>query len=374
MRRFAAENGSNLYIRDNQTGASTLLASSPGSRLFLAAAGGGEVPAPGVENLYDFSGDQLHLVDVLPDGTVPAEGAHAGGFGQPDQNLVSSDGPETFFQVNLARVAVQLPHTEFLAQGRLHAGPSSPPASAPRARSTATPKRARRCSPNRCGVRSTLRSSSHKLPDLVAALKGQIEIDLDGRIDSHNRGIRTTFATIPDAPISSFTLDPKGGVKSLLETARRCAERRAPRPRCRCRARTAPGTTPRRSSPWPAASITEASRWRVGTLGTMAYPLANALYQWEEGARELAAIGDPRRRRLADRVIDAIRVELRRRIGPTFSADELADLYGKGTDWAQQIAIEVAPGASDDAHILADAAFWAYLRGAGDYAGGRTLA
>jgi len=105
----------------------------------------------------------------------------------------------------------------------------------------------------------------------------------------------------------------------------------------------------------------------------VAYPLANALYQWEEGARELAAIDDPRARRLADRVVNAIRVELRRRIGPTFTADELADLYGEGTDWAQQIAIDVAPGASDDAQSLADAAFWAYLRGAGDYAGGRRL-
>ena len=112
----------------------------------------------------------------------------------------------------------------------------------------------------------------------------------------------------------------------------------------------------------------------MGTVGEMTYPLANALYQWEEGARELAAIDDPRRRRLADRVIDAIRVELRRRIGPTFSADELADLYGEGTDWAQQIAIDVAPAASDDAHTLADAAFWLYLRGAGDFAGGRSLA
>ncbi len=104
----------------------------------------------------------------------------------------------------------------------------------------------------------------------------------------------------------------------------------------------------------------------------MTYPLANALFQWEEGARELAAIDDPRRRRLADRVVNAIRVELRRRIGPTFSADALADLYGEGTDWAQQVAIDVAPAASDDSQILADAAFWIYLRGAGDYAGGRT--
>lgn len=109
-------------------------------------------------------------------------------------------------------------------------------------------------------------------------------------------------------------------------------------------------------------------------IPAMAYPLANALYQWEEGARELAAIEDPRRRRLADRVTAAIRLELRRRIGPTFSAEELADLYGEGTDWAQQIAIDVAPAASGEAQTLADAAFWSYLRGAGNFAGGRSLA
>ena len=105
----------------------------------------------------------------------------------------------------------------------------------------------------------------------------------------------------------------------------------------------------------------------------MPYPLANALYQWEEGARELASIEDPKQRRLADRVIEAIRVELRRRIGPTFSAEELADLYGEGTDWAQAIALDVAPAAAGEAQILADAAFWAYLRNAGNFAGGRQL-
>jgi hypothetical protein len=106
----------------------------------------------------------------------------------------------------------------------------------------------------------------------------------------------------------------------------------------------------------------------------MAYPLANALYQWEEGARALAEIDDPKRRRMADRVISAIRLELRRRVGPTFTAEQLAEFYGQGIDWAQQIAIDVAPAAVDDAHSLADAAFWAYLRGAGDFAGGKTLA
>ena len=105
----------------------------------------------------------------------------------------------------------------------------------------------------------------------------------------------------------------------------------------------------------------------------MAYPLENALFQWEEGRRTLQAIEDPRRRRLADRVVGAIRDELRRRIGPTFSAAELAELYGKGTDWCQQVAIDVAPPMEDEAQALGDAAFWLYLRGATDFAGGRQL-
>src|ERR1700754_3614892 len=106
----------------------------------------------------------------------------------------------------------------------------------------------------------------------------------------------------------------------------------------------------------------------------MPYPLAHALYQWEGGARALVSIDAPNLRRLADRVIGAIRLELRRRVGPTFTAEELADFYGQGTDWAQQIAIDVAPAAADAAHTLAAAAFWSYLRGAGNFAGGRTLA
>ena len=105
----------------------------------------------------------------------------------------------------------------------------------------------------------------------------------------------------------------------------------------------------------------------------MSYPLENALFQWEEGYRELQGLQDPRARRLADQLVDAIREELRRRIGPTFTAVELAELYGRGTDWCLQVAIDVAPAAEGDAQSIADAAFWLYLRGAADFAGGRQL-
>lgn len=105
----------------------------------------------------------------------------------------------------------------------------------------------------------------------------------------------------------------------------------------------------------------------------MSYPLENALFQWEEGWRALQAIGDSRERRLADRVVSAVQDELRRRIGPTFSAAELAELYGRGTDWCLQVALDAAPSLAADPRSLADAAFWLYLRGATDFAGGRQL-
>jgi len=66
-----------------------------------------------------------------------------------------------------------------------------------------------------------LRSSSNKLPDLVAALKnGQIEIDLVGRVSSFGKGrIRNTFESVPDAPVSTFVLTMRGGNKGLIQNS-----------------------------------------------------------------------------------------------------------------------------------------------------------
>ncbi len=107
----------------------------------------------------------------------------------------------------------------------------------------------------------------------------------------------------------------------------------------------------------------------------MAYPFENALFQWEEGWRRLEELrSDPAAYRQADRVVSAVREELRRRIGPTFRAADLAQLYSEGTDWCLEVALAVAPQAALEPQQLADAAFWLYLRGASDFAGGRQLA
>jgi hypothetical protein len=74
--------------------------------------------------------------------------------------------------------------------------------------------------------------SSDKLPDLVIALRGggaaTIAIDLVGRIDSYKSGLRGTFNDLPDAPVSRFILNLRGGKHGLLvNAADLCASRRA---------------------------------------------------------------------------------------------------------------------------------------------------
>jgi hypothetical protein len=104
------------------------------------------------------------------------------------------------------------------------------------------------------------------------------------------------------------------------------------------------------------------------------YPLGNALFQWEEGYRRLEDLRDqPHLYRRVGRAVTAVEDELRRRIGLTFSAGELAELYGRGTDWCLEVALSAAPeeAAAWDPQIVADAAFFLYLRGATDYAGGK---
>jgi hypothetical protein len=73
-----------------------------------------------------------------------------------------------------------------------------------------------------------LRSSEHELPDLVAALRGQVEIDLAGRIDEVKGRMRTTYDVVPDVPVSKFTLTVRGGKKKrglLVNSTNLCARK-----------------------------------------------------------------------------------------------------------------------------------------------------
>jgi hypothetical protein len=100
----------------------------------------------------------------------------------------------------------------------------------------------------------------------------------------------------------------------------------------------------------------------------MGYALENALFQWREGERRVAGTSEPARADL-ERAVEAVVDELRKRLGSSFVLDELADLYGEGTDWATELATRRAAGT--DAASVVDAAFARYAREASNYAGGR---
>jgi hypothetical protein len=124
---------------------------------------------------------------------------------------------------NIARTVVALPHSEFLAQDHIKTICTRVQYAADQCPAGSIYGSARAFSPlldNPLEGPVYLRSSSNKLPDLVVALQGQIDIDLVGRIDSAKGGIRTSFESVPDAPVSKFVLSMQGGKKGLLENSR----------------------------------------------------------------------------------------------------------------------------------------------------------
>jgi hypothetical protein len=133
--------------------------------------------------------------------------------------------PKKGVYANIAMAQVGLPHSEFLDQGNLNKVCTQP-----ELRSQACPKKSIYGhvkawtplldrpleGPVYLGV-----GFGYKLPALVAELNGQIRVLLVGKVDTDSEGgIRNTFQTVPDAPVSRFVLEMKGGKKyGLLENS-----------------------------------------------------------------------------------------------------------------------------------------------------------
>jgi len=137
-------------------------------------------------------------------------------------------------EANIARTAITMPHAELLEQAHIGTvctrvqfaegqvpGEKCPAASIYGHAKAITPLLA---SPLEGPV--VLRSSSHELPDLVAALHGQVDVTLDGIIDSAHGGIRTRFNAVPDAPLDKFVLTLKGGSRGLLANSTNLCRKR----------------------------------------------------------------------------------------------------------------------------------------------------
>ena len=93
--------------------------------------------------------------------------------------------------------------------------------------------------------------------------------------------------------------------------------------------------------------------------------------EWEDGYRRFeAASRDPV---AADRLraqLEVVTGELRRRIGQTFTLEQLAVAYERADAWARDAVSEHAatPGWPRTLALVEDAAFHLYQRGAVDYA------
>jgi hypothetical protein len=71
-----------------------------------------------------------------------------------------------------------------------------------------------------------LRESDHKLPDLVASMRGAVELDLAVRIDAARGRLRFSVERAPDLPFRKIVLAMEGGGKGLLaNTSGLCAGR-----------------------------------------------------------------------------------------------------------------------------------------------------
>jgi hypothetical protein len=100
--------------------------------------------------------------------------------------------------------------------------------------------------------------------------------------------------------------------------------------------------------------------------------LQAARQQWDEGLRRLAAEGeDTARSRHLWVLIEEVVAELRRRVGQTFTLDDLAGAYEGSEDWVRDVVVRATPAKARaglrDCALVQDAAFAHYARGATDY-------
>jgi hypothetical protein len=100
--------------------------------------------------------------------------------------------------------------------------------------------------------------------------------------------------------------------------------------------------------------------------------LATARQQWADGKRRLdAAAEDTARSRHLGILVDAVTAELPKRVGPSFTLAQLAEVYDRSDDWVRDIVLAAMPPRSragiKDTVLVQDAAFALYAQSASDY-------
>jgi hypothetical protein len=124
---------------------------------------------------------------------------------------------------NIARAAVTLPHSQFLDQGHIRTICTRVQLAAHDCPQRAVYGYARARTPlldDELAGPVYLVSSDHELPDLLADLRGQVNVQLHGVISAAKARIKNVFYPLPDVPVSKFVLTMKGGKKGLLVNSR----------------------------------------------------------------------------------------------------------------------------------------------------------
>jgi hypothetical protein len=120
---------------------------------------------------------------------------------------------------NISRTALTLPHSLFLDQSHIRTVCTRPQLASQTCPSGAVYGHAEAKTPLLSGKLKGpvyLVSSDHELPDLVADLRGQVNVRLRGVISSKHGGLKTVFNGTPDVPVKKFILNMQGGKKSLI--------------------------------------------------------------------------------------------------------------------------------------------------------------
>jgi hypothetical protein len=130
---------------------------------------------------------------------------------------------------NVSRTALTLPHSLFLDQSHIKTVCTRPQLASQTCPKAAVYGHAEAKTPLLSGKLKGpvyLVSSNHELPDLIADLRGQVNVQLRGVISSKHGGLKTVFNSVPDVPVKKFILNMQGGKKSLLvNSTNTCAKK-----------------------------------------------------------------------------------------------------------------------------------------------------
>ncbi|HET8955967.1 MAG TPA: hypothetical protein VFN18_09950 [Solirubrobacterales bacterium] len=177
--------------------------------------------------------------------------------GNPGVNAVLTQAPN---QANTKSATVILPGSQFIDNSHINnpctrvqfAAEACPPKSILGTVTATTPLLDE---PLRGNVYFRSNGGDRELPDLVADLRGSLRVTLVGFIDSVNGRVRTRFLSVPDAPVTKFSMKLFGGKRGLIENSKNlCLTGRRVDIQLRAQNGRLQDTTPRIAAPCSKAS------------------------------------------------------------------------------------------------------------------------